>query len=88
MSAALAVGEVQGPAVALALVNELGLDNYHSFHATTRRPAMRPGRHDEAAAAYGAAAAMAPTDAEWDSPGLGGRAPRGTGYPPDGLQAE
>ena len=34
MNRAIAIGEVQGPAAALALVDELALDNYHPFHAT------------------------------------------------------
>ena len=71
-----AIGEVQGPAAALALVDEVGLDNYHPFHATRADLLRRLGRNSEAAAAYERAAAMAPTDAERDFLKLGGRASR------------
>jgi RNA polymerase sigma-70 factor (ECF subfamily) len=55
-----AIGEVQGAADALALVDELDLDNYHPFHATRADLLRRLGRNSEAAAAYERAAAMAP----------------------------
>ncbi len=73
---AIAIGEVQGPAAALALVEELDLDNYYPFHATRADLLGRLGRPSEAAAAYQRAAAMAPTDAERDFLRLGGRASR------------
>jgi RNA polymerase sigma-70 factor (ECF subfamily) len=76
LNRAIAIGEVQGPAVALALVDELDLDNYHPFHATRADLLRRLGRDSEAAAAYERAAAMAPTDAERDFLRLGGRASR------------
>jgi RNA polymerase sigma-70 factor (ECF subfamily) len=76
LNRAIAVGEVQGPAAALALVDELDLDNYHPFHATRADLLRRLGRHSEAAAAYERAAAMAPTGAERDFLRLGGRASR------------
>jgi RNA polymerase sigma-70 factor (ECF subfamily) len=76
LNRAIAIGEVQGPAAALALVDELNLDNYHPFHATRADLLRRLGRHREAAAAYERAAAMAPTDAERDFLKLGGRASR------------
>jgi hypothetical protein len=72
----IAVGELQGPAAALALVDELDLDNYHPFHATRADLLRRLGRDSEAAAAYQRAATMAPTDAERDFLRLGGRASR------------
>ena len=65
-----------GPAVALALVDELSLDNYYPFHATRADLLRQLGRDSEAAAAYERAAAMAPTDAERDFLRLGGRASR------------
>ncbi len=34
LNRAIAIGEVQGPVAALALVDELDLDSYHAFHAT------------------------------------------------------
>jgi RNA polymerase sigma-70 factor, ECF subfamily len=76
LNRAIAIGEMQGPAVALALVDELELDNYYSFHATRADLLRRLGRHSEAAAAYQRAAALAPTDAERDFLRLGGRASR------------
>ncbi len=71
LNRAIAIGEVQ-----LALVDELGLDNYHPFHATRADLLRRLGRNSEAAAAYERATAMAPTDAERDFLKLGGRASR------------
>ena len=76
LNRAIAIGEVQGPAAALALVDELELDNYHPFHATRADLLRRLGRHNEAATAYQRAAAMAPTDAERDFFRRDGRASR------------
>jgi RNA polymerase sigma-70 factor (ECF subfamily) len=76
LNRAIAIGEVQGPAAALALVDELDLDTYHPFHATRADLLRQLGRHREAAAAYQRAAALAPTDAERDFLRLGGRASR------------
>jgi RNA polymerase sigma-70 factor (ECF subfamily) len=76
LNRAIAIGEVQGPAHALVLVDELHLDNYHLFHATRADLLRRLGRHSDAAAAYERAAAMAPTEAERDFLRLGGRASR------------
>jgi RNA polymerase sigma-70 factor, ECF subfamily len=76
LNRAVAIGEVQGPAAALVLVDELDLDNYHPFHAVRADLLRRLGRNREAAAAYERAAAMAPTDAERDFLKLGGRASR------------
>jgi RNA polymerase sigma-70 factor, ECF subfamily len=60
LNRAIAIGEVQGPAAALALVDELDLDNYHPFHATRADLLRRLGRKSEAAAASERAAVMAP----------------------------
>lgn len=76
LNRAIAIGEVQGPAAALALVDELDLDDYYPFHAARADLLRRLGRKSEAAAAYERAAAMAPTDAERDFLRLGGRASR------------
>jgi RNA polymerase sigma-70 factor, ECF subfamily len=73
LNRAIAIGEVQGPAAALALVDELDLDSYHPFHATRADLLRRLGRTSEAAAAYERAASMAPSDAERDFLRLGGR---------------
>jgi len=76
LNRAVAIGEVQGPAAALALVEALDLDSYYSFHATRADLLRRLDRHNEAAAAYERAAAIAPTKAERDFLGGGGRAGR------------
>jgi RNA polymerase sigma-70 factor, ECF subfamily len=76
LNRAIAIGELQGPAAALPLVEELDLDNYYPFHATRADLLGRLGRHPEATAAYQRAAAMAPTDAERDFLRRGGRASR------------
>jgi RNA polymerase sigma-70 factor (ECF subfamily) len=76
LNRAIAVGEVRGAAAALALVDELDLDNYHPFHATRADLLRRLGRNGEAAAAYERAAALAPTDAERDFLRHGGRGSR------------
>jgi RNA polymerase sigma-70 factor (ECF subfamily) len=75
LNRAVAVGEVHGPAAALALVEGLDLDTYHLFHATRADLLRRLGRHREAAAAYRRAAALAPTDAERAFLRHGGRTP-------------
>jgi hypothetical protein len=76
LNRAVAIGEVRGPAAALALVDELHLDNYQPFHATRADLLRRLGRNSEAAGAYKRAAAMAPTTAERDFLRLGRRASR------------
>ncbi len=53
----VAVAEVHGPARALELANELGLDGYDLFHSTRADLLRRLGRTDEAKAAYDAAIA-------------------------------
>jgi RNA polymerase sigma-70 factor, ECF subfamily len=76
LNRAVAVGEVEGPAAALVLVDALDLDTYYPFHATRADLLDRLGRHAEAAAAYDRAAALAPTAAEQDFLRGGGRATR------------
>jgi RNA polymerase sigma-70 factor, ECF subfamily len=53
----VAVAEVQGPAAALELVDQLSLDGYHVFHVTRADLLRRLGRREDAAAAYDAAIA-------------------------------
>jgi RNA polymerase sigma-70 factor (ECF subfamily) len=72
LNRAIAIGEVEGPAAALALVERLDLETYHSFHATRADLLQRLGRPGEAADAYERAALLAPIDAERDF--LAGRA--------------
>ncbi len=52
---AVAVAEVQGPAAALTLVDDLDLGGYHLFHAIRADLLRRLGRSAEAARAYDAA---------------------------------
>ena len=52
LNRAIAVGEVDGPAAALALVDDLALDGYHLFHATRADLLERAGRAVEAVAEY------------------------------------
>jgi RNA polymerase sigma-70 factor (ECF subfamily) len=76
LNRAIAIGEVHGPATALALVEELDLDHYYPFHATRADLLGRLGRDREAVAAYQRAAAMAPSEAEREFLRMGGRASR------------
>src|SRR5439155_15976802 len=76
LNRAIAIGEVEGPTAALALVEELELESYYAFHATRGDLLQRLGREREAAAAYERAAALAPTHAEREFLELGGRAAR------------
>jgi RNA polymerase sigma-70 factor (ECF subfamily) len=60
----VAVAEVQGPAAALDLADQLPLDGYHLYHSTRADLLRRLGRRDDAAAAYDAAIARAANGAE------------------------
>jgi RNA polymerase sigma-70 factor (ECF subfamily) len=64
LNRAIAVAEVEGPQVALALVEDLPLDGYHLFHATRADFLQRLGCDDEALAAYDAALARATNSTE------------------------
>jgi RNA polymerase sigma-70 factor, ECF subfamily len=66
LNRAIAVGEVGGPAAALALVDDLHLelDGYHLLHATRADLLGRLGRRREAGIAYARAASLAPNEAE------------------------
>jgi RNA polymerase sigma-70 factor, ECF subfamily len=76
LNRAIAIGELQGPAAALALVEQVDLDRYYAFQATRADLLRRLGRSSEAVAAYERAAALAPTEAERDFLRLGGRGSR------------
>ena len=76
LNRAIAIGELHGPAPALALVDGLDLENYYAYHATRADLLRRLGRTSEAAAAYERAAATAPTNAERDFLRAGGRGAR------------
>ncbi|MEY2568997.1 MAG: polymerase sigma-70 factor, subfamily [Actinomycetota bacterium] len=64
LNRAIALAEVDGPAPALAAVDELALDGYHLFHATRADLLERLGRPDEARQAYDAALERTANDAE------------------------
>jgi len=58
LNRAVALAEVEGPAAALALVDALGLETQHRFHAVRADLLRRLDRRAEAAAAYDAAIAL------------------------------
>jgi RNA polymerase sigma-70 factor (ECF subfamily) len=64
LNRAVAVGEVEGPDAALALVDSLALDSYYLFHAIRADLLRRLGRVAEAAHAYEAAIARCNNAAE------------------------
>ncbi len=64
LNRAVAVAEVDGPAVALDLVDGLSLDSYHLFHGVRADLLRRLGRPDEAARAYRRAWELAGNSAE------------------------
>lgn len=64
LNRAVAVAEVDGPAAALALVDELDLGGYHVFHAVRADLLRRLGRGAEAAQAYEAALTRTENTAE------------------------
>jgi len=66
LNRAVAVAEVSGPAVALALVDDLKLDRYYLSHAIRADLLRRLGRTAEAAAAYQRAADLTDNRAERD----------------------
>ncbi|MEO8463452.1 MAG: DUF6596 domain-containing protein [Chloroflexota bacterium] len=73
LNRAIATGEVDGPAAAMALVDALELPEYHAFHATRADLLRRLGRTTEAATAFQRAAELALTAAERDFYRSGGR---------------
>jgi RNA polymerase sigma-70 factor, ECF subfamily len=66
LNRAVAVAETDGPEAGLALLDGLTRDlaGYHLLHAARGSMLERLGRRDEAAEAYGRAAALARTDAD------------------------
>ena len=63
---AVAVGEVEGPAAALAIVDGLALESHHMYHAIRADLLRRLGLYGEAAAAYDAAIVRSGNAAERD----------------------
>ncbi|GAA3660332.1 sigma factor-like helix-turn-helix DNA-binding protein [Nocardioides ginsengisoli] len=64
LNRAVAVAELDGPEVALALVDRLPLDGYHAWHATRAELLRRLGRSAESRAQYDAALAACDNVAE------------------------
>lgn len=64
LNRAVAVAELDGPEVALALVDRLQLAGYHAWHATRADLLRRLGRNTEAMDAYAAAIAATQNSAE------------------------
>lgn len=64
LNRAVAVAEVEGPAAALTVVDDLDLDRYHLYHATRADLLARLGRIDEAVAAYDRAIELATSTTE------------------------
>jgi RNA polymerase sigma-70 factor, ECF subfamily len=64
LNRAVAVAEVEGPDVALAIVDGLDLDGYYLLHAIRADLLRRLEREDEAAKAYETAISLAPNRAE------------------------
>ena len=66
LNRAIAVAELDGAAPALAIVDQLDLDNYHLYHAARADLLQRLGRSDEAASAYDMAIAKTANAVERD----------------------
>ncbi|GAA4348053.1 RNA polymerase sigma factor [Angustibacter luteus] len=64
LNRAVALAELDGPEVALALVDRLDLDGYHAYHVTRADLLRRIGRSAEARAAYERAIDLATNTAE------------------------
>jgi RNA polymerase sigma-70 factor, ECF subfamily len=64
LNRAVAVAELDGPELALALVDRLPLTGYHAWHAARADLLRRLGRSAEAKDAYGAAMAVTQNSAE------------------------
>jgi RNA polymerase sigma-70 factor (ECF subfamily) len=64
LNRAVAVAELDGPEVALAIVDRLPLTTYHAWHATRADLLRRLGRSAEAREAYDAAIALTDNEAE------------------------
>jgi len=64
LNRAVALAEVDGPEVALAVVERLDLGGYHAYHATCADLLRRLGRSADARAAYEKAIELAGNSAE------------------------
>jgi RNA polymerase sigma-70 factor (ECF subfamily) len=66
LNRAVAVAEVHGPALALAAIEDLALEEYHLYHATRADLLVRLERRDDARRAYDRAHELATNAAEKD----------------------
>ncbi len=64
LNRAVAISELDGPAVGLAAVDKLSLEGYHAWHVTRAELLRRLGRADDARSAYDAALALVDNPAE------------------------
>ena len=64
LNRAVVVAELDGPEVALAVVDRLELERYHAWHVTRAELLRRLGRDAEARAAYDAALGLVDNEAE------------------------
>lgn len=64
LNRAVAIAELDGPEVALAIVDRLPLETYHAWHATRAELLRRLGRSTESREAYDAALAVCGNTAE------------------------
>ncbi len=85
LNRAIALAELEGPAAALAVVDELDLDGYHLLHAARADLLERTGRMAEAASAYDRAIEFAGNDAERESLRARRDALMARGVPSDGA---
>ena len=66
LNRAIAVAELDGPAPALEILEQLDLDNFHLYHAARADLLERLGRLDDATAAYDRSIALATNAVEQD----------------------
>ncbi len=64
MNEAIALAEVEGPEIALAILERLPLVDYRYFHTTRADLLRRLGRIEEAQEAFQRALTLTPSDAE------------------------
>jgi RNA polymerase sigma-70 factor (ECF subfamily) len=64
LNRAVAIAEVEGPSQALELIDDLGLDGYHLYHATRAELLRRSGDNDGAARAYQRSIALTGNEVE------------------------
>jgi RNA polymerase sigma-70 factor (ECF subfamily) len=64
LNRAVAVAELEGPAAALAIIDDLPLQEYRYLHSTRAELLRRLGRHDETRAAYARALELTQSEPE------------------------